>query len=262
MDKTLGCKVIKIEENIKSDFDELLVCEYPLTIFLNKKKIATLLCSPENLKALALGFLRTEGLITKAEDVTCFKLDEERGIVEVQTDEKDISNEKFYSKKVDLKSIECNSDSNASNFFDSINCEPVDSNMLLPFEKVYEFVEKNLTYSEVFRTTGGVHCVALCDTEDIMVICEDVARHNALDKVIGQSLMKNISLKDKIIVLSGRVSLEMILKAAKMQIPIVISKSAPTSLSLALAKKLNITLVGFVRGKKMNIYANEQRIKY
>ncbi|MBC2582334.1 formate dehydrogenase accessory sulfurtransferase FdhD [Clostridium sp. DJ247] len=262
MDKTLECKVIKIEENIKSDFDELLVCEYPLTIYLNKKKIATLLCSPENLKELTLGFLRTERLIANVEEVIYFNLDEAKGIAEVETESKIVSAEKFHSKKVKLENIHGSDGSSLSNFFDSINCDSVDSNMVLPYEKAYEFMEKNLTYSEVFRKTGGVHCVALCDTNDILVICEDVARHNALDKVIGRSLMKNIFLKDKIIILSGRVSLEMILKAAKLQIPIIISKSAPTSLSVALAKKLNITLVGFVRGRKMNIYANEQRIKY
>jgi formate dehydrogenase family accessory protein FdhD len=261
MDKTLECKVIKIEEDIKSDFNELLACEYPLTIFLNRRKIATLLCSPENLKELALGFLRTEQFITKTEDIKDFKLDELQGIAEIKTVGKDILAKKFYSKKIYLKNIKYDNNS-YSNLFDSINCETVDSNMVLPFEKVYEFMENNLNYSEVYRKTGAVHSVALCDTENIIVICEDVGRHNALDKVIGQSLIKNIFLKDKVIILSGRVSLEMILKAAKMQIPIIISKSAPTSLSVALAKKLNITLVGFVRGRKMTIYANEQRIKY
>ena len=121
---------------------------------------------------------------------------------------------------------------------------------------------KNLDYSNVFKETGGVHCVALCDRENILVINEDVARHNALDKVIGESLEKEIYLKDKIVILSGRVSLEMILKCAKLNIPIIISKSAPTSLSVALAKMLNITLVGFVRGNKMNIYSGDERIDY
>lgn len=261
MDKTLKCKVIKIEENIKSNRNELLVCEYPLTIFLNQKKIATLFCSPENLKELTLGFLITERLIREIEDVINFNLDEKRGIAEVEIYKNVISTEKFYCKKVSLQNLD-NNYSSISNFFDSINCKPVESNIDLYFEKVYEFMEKNLDYSDVFKETAGAHSVALCDTEDILLICEDVARHNALDKVIGKSIMKNIFLKDKVIVISGRVSLEMILKAAKVQIPIVISKSAPTSLSVALAQKLNITLVGFVRGKKMRIYANEQRIKY
>jgi formate dehydrogenase family accessory protein FdhD len=260
MDKTLECKVIKIEEDIKSEFNVLVACEYHLIIFLNKRKIATLLCSPENLKELTLGFLRSQQLITKAEDIKYFKLDEVQGIAEVETVDKYISPEKFYSKKVYLEDIEGDINSYSS-FIESLNCEPVDSNIVLPYEKVYEFMEKNLNYSEVHKKTGGVHSVALCDTENIMAICEDVARHNALDKVIGKSLMENIFLKDKIVILSSRVSLEMILKVARMQIPIIISKSAPTSLSIVLAKKLNITLVGLVKDRKMNIYANEDRIK-
>lgn len=260
MDKTLECKIIKIEEDLREESDTLLVCEYPLTIFLNKRKIATLLCTPENLKALVLGFLRTQQFITKIEEIKEFKLDEVHGIAEVETVDKNIHTEKFYSKKVYLKNLEGDKE-NYSSFFDALNCEPVDSNMILSFEKVYEFMERTLAQTDVFRKAGGLHCVGLCNGENVMTICEDIGRHNALDKIIGQSLMNNIFLKDKIITLSARVSLEMILKAAKMQIPIVISKSSPTSLSVELAKKLNITLIGFVRGKKMNIYANEDRIK-
>ncbi|MDP4146806.1 MAG: formate dehydrogenase accessory sulfurtransferase FdhD [Bacillota bacterium] len=262
MDKTLGCKVVKIEQGEVSPADELLVYEYPLTIFLNGKKLATLLCSPEKLKELTLGFLRTERLIASLKDVESIKLDEVKGIVEVETVNKDTARESFYSKKVDLDSLKNIETSGFDDFLDSVNCEPVESNTKVTVDKIFEFMRTNLNYSEVFKNTGGVHCVAMCDTEEIKVIAEDVARHNALDKVIGESLIKNIFLKDKIIILSGRVSLEMILKAAKLQIPIIISKSAPTSLSVALAKKLNITLVGFVRGEKMNIYANKERVQY
>lgn len=262
MDKTLKCKVTKIEENVKSDVNEFLVCEYPLTIFLNKRKIATLFCSPENLRELTLGFLMTEQFITRIEDIIKFDLDEKSGIAEIEIDKSVISTENFHCRKVKLQNLDSDNCSNISNFFDSINCKPVESKVVLSFEKVYEFMKENLDYSEVFKKTSGAHSVAICDEKKIIVICEDVARHNALDKVIGKSIIKSISLKDKVIVISGRVSLEMILKAAKMQIPIVIAKSAPTSLSVALAKKLNITLVGFVRGRTMNIYANEQRIKY
>ena len=148
------------------------------------------------------------------------------------------------------------------NFLESLNCKPVESNAEIHIDKMFEFMKINLDYSEVFKNTGGVHCVALCDENEILVVYEDVARHNALDKVIGESLMKNIFLKDKSVILSGRVSLEMSLKAAKLEIPIIISKSAPTSLSVALAKRLNITLVGFVRGNKMNIYTNGYRVKH
>lgn len=261
MEKTLECKVFKIEDGIcKADVDELLVREYPLTIFLNGKKLATLLCSPENLKALSVGFLRTEGLINTSEDIISFNLNEEKGIAEVETKNKDAARESFFSKKIDLESIKDQSIDGIDNFLDSLNCKPVESDAKMHTEKIFEFMRTNLDYSDVFKNTGGVHCVALCDSNEMLVVYEDVARHNALDKVIGESLMKGIFLKDKAVILSGRVSLEMILKAAKLEIPIIISKSAPTSLSVALAKRLNITLVGFVRGNKMNIYANGYRI--
>ena len=265
MDKILECKVIKIEDKkILQNFDEVIVREYPLTIILNGKKLATLLCSPKKLKELAIGFLRTERLIDSLEDIKDIKLDENLGIIYIETLNKDVERENFYSKKTNLNSIEDSKNTSlaASNFLTSVNCKKVISDLKLDINKIFEFMKKNLDYSNVFKKTGGVHCVALCDRENILVINEDVARHNALDKVIGESLEKNIYLKDKIVILSGRVSLEMILKCAKLNIPIIISKSAPTSLSVSLAKMLNITLVGFVRGNKMNIYSGEERINY
>ncbi|MDO4535262.1 MAG: formate dehydrogenase accessory sulfurtransferase FdhD [Clostridium perfringens] len=265
MDKILQCKVIKIEDKkVLKDFNEVIVREYPLTIILNKKRLATLLCSPKKLKELAIGFLTTERLIKSIEDIECIDLNEDLGTIYIETLNKDVERENFYSKKVDLNSVENFKDTSlaASNFLAAVNCEKVSSNLKLDIDRIFEFMKKNLDYSNVFKETGGVHCVALCNKEDILVINEDVARHNALDKVIGEALEKDIYLKDKIVILSGRVSLEMILKCAKLNIPIIISKSAPTSLSVSLAKMLNITLVGFVRGNKMNIYSGEERINY
>lgn len=255
MNKTQEYKIYKIEEGKKSEVDELLVREYPLTIVLNEKKLATLLCSPENLKTLAIGFLRTEGLIKSIDDISSINLNEEKGIVCITTQNK-ASEEQFFSKKIDLKSIKSRNDTGTQNFLKSLNCKPVESNTTISVPKIFEFMRKDLDYSEVFKKTGGVHCVALCSNKDMLIVYEDVARHNALDKVIGDAIFKGIYLRDKIVILSGRVSLEMILKAAKLEIPIIISKSAPTSLSVALANKLNITLVGFVQGEPQSIDNN------
>ena len=118
----MECKVFKIEEGIgKVDVDELLVREYPLSIFLNEKKLATLLCSPENLKALTVGFLRTEGLISSSADIVSFNLNEEKGIAEVETKNKDIARESFFSKKIDLESIKEQAIDGIENFLDSLN---------------------------------------------------------------------------------------------------------------------------------------------
>lgn len=262
MKQTTACKISKIEDYNRIDnLEDIIVREYPLSIFLNGKKLATLLCSPENLKALVTGFLRTEGMINKAEDMISFKLEEDKNKAEVETVNKTLDGESFFSKKIDLENIKADSMDDMDNFLESLNCKPVESDSTITVANIFKFMRENLDHSEVFKETGGVHCVALTDSEKILVAREDVARHNALDKVIGEALIKNIFLKDKAVVLSGRVSLEMILKAAKLEIPIIISKSAPTSLSVALAKRLNLTLVGFVRKNKMNIYTGGYRVK-
>ena len=247
MKKVLNKDILKVHENEVSEICELSVCEYPLTLFLNGKNITTFLCTPENIKELCVGFLKTRGLIKEFKDIQSLDLDKDNSVIYVKATINENSN--YFKQKIYL---------NAS---DHIECDSVESDFSLDYEKVYEYMEQNLNSSSVFKETGGVHSVALGDEKELIIICEDVARHNAMDKVIGYALMNGISFQDKAIVVSGRISLEMIAKAIKMQIPIVISKSAPTNLSIELAKKLNITLVGFVRGRRMNIYANHFRIK-
>ena len=100
----------------------------------------------------------------------------------------------------------------------------------------------------------------MCDTESILVFSEDIGRHNAIDKVFGQCLLEDIPTDGRIIITSGRISSEILLKVAKRNIPIIISKSAPTDLGVRLASDLGVTLVGFVRGKRMNVYTNGWRV--
>ena len=119
-----------------------------------------------------------------------------------------------------------------------------------------EFIQR----SEVFKATGGVHSAALCDTKNILVFNEDIGRHNAIDKIFGECLLKDIPTDERLVITSGRVSSEILLKVARRNIPIIISKAAPTDLGVKLANDLGMTLLGFVRGKRINAYANEGRI--
>jgi FdhD protein len=114
--------------------------------------------------------------------------------------------------------------------------------------------------SLIFRTTGGVHSAALCNNREIMLFSEDIGRHNAIDKIFGQCFEKGIHVDDYIVLTSGRVSSEIIIKIARRKVPILISKSAPTSSGVKLADELGITLVGFVRGSRMNVYTHNWRI--
>ena len=114
--------------------------------------------------------------------------------------------------------------------------------------------------STIFQDTGGVHNAALCDKNGMVVARTDIGRHNALDKIYGYCLKHSISIEDKVIVFSGRISSEILIKVAKIKCGIVLSKSAPTELSLRLAEELGITTVGFIRNKSLNIYTNPERI--
>jgi FdhD protein len=114
----------------------------------------------------------------------------------------------------------------------------------------------------LYRTSRGVHTSALSDGEQLLVQAEDVGRHNTLDKIRGACMLDGISTHDRILISSGRISSEMIVKARKMEAPIVISRTSPTVMSIQLAKSWNMTLIGYVRGRQMRIYAGAERVVF
>ena len=129
-------------------------------------------------------------------------------------------------------------------------------------ERIYDLMDRLFDESTLHAETGGVHNAALSSfDEEFYAFRKDIGRHNAADKLIGHCLVNGLELKDKILVFSGRISSEIIKKVARAQIPMILSVSAPTDLAIKIAKNLNITLVGFVRGKKMNIYNDCGRIE-
>lgn len=115
--------------------------------------------------------------------------------------------------------------------------------------------------ASTFQATGGVHNAALCDRDRLIISRMDIGRHNALDKIYGYCLRNNIAIGEKIIVFSGRISSEILLKVAKIGCEVVLSKSAPTELALQLAEELRITTVGFIRNQSMNFYSCPERIE-
>ncbi len=138
--------------------------------------------------------------------------------------------------------------------------QKVESQLEMSAHEVFTLVGEFQHRSWTYRATGGVHSAALCDTKNILLFSEDIGRHNAIDKIFGECVLKDIPTDDRIIITSGRISSEILLKVAKRNIPILISKSAPTDLGVKLANDLGVTLLGFVRGKRINAYTNNWRI--
>jgi FdhD protein len=127
-------------------------------------------------------------------------------------------------------------------------------------ERIFMLMKEFQKLAMVYKRTGGVHCAGISDGEKIISFHEDIGRHNAFDKVVGECLAKGISMARKIILSSGRISSEIVLKSAVVGIPVIVSRAAPTTYAIKLAKLYSITIVGFARGRRMNIYSHTRRI--
>lgn len=251
--------IIRIKDRGVLKEEDTVVIEYPFTIFLNDEEIITLLCSPNSLKELTIGFLHSEGLIDSISDIEKIILDKEKGIAYVYSKNTNRLNKKFHGKRTITSG--CGKGTVFYNVVDSFNSKKIEDKIDITIKQIMDLIKEFNKSSQLFLDTGGVHSCALCDINKIIIFKEDIERHNALDKVLGKALLEDIDFKDKIILTSGRISSEILIKVAKRQIPVIVSRSAPTSLSIDIAKELNIILIGFARGKRMNIYSNFPTLK-
>jgi len=250
--------ISRLTEAGKSSANDVVVREFPLTIVVNNQELVTLLCSPKNLDYLAVGFLSSEGLLKNKDDIKKITIDDRRGAVRVETEAENKQAGELLFKR--LITSGCGRGASFYSAADVGRQVKVESQVRISPLEVFELVSEFQHRSQIFRTTGGVHSAALCDAKNILVFSEDIGRHNAIDKIFGECILNDIPTGDRIIVTSGRVSSEILLKAANRNIPLLISKSAPTDLGVRLANDLGVTLIGFVRGKRMNVYSNDWRV--
>ncbi len=250
--------VLRLTEDSRESIEDIVVREFPITIILNNEELVTMLCSPNNLDFLAIGFLFSEGLLESRDEIKNVLVDENRGIVRVNTkEEKDFDNEFLFKRMI---TSGCGRGASFYHAADAENREQIKSDTQISTREVLTLMKEFQQKSEIFRETGGVHSAALCDTTNILVFMEDIGRHNAIDKIFGKCTIEDIPTEGRIVVTSGRVSSEILLKVSRRNIPIIISKSAPTNLGVSLANERGMTLLGFARGKRVNVYTNDWRI--
>ncbi len=226
-------KIIKVKENTIEYIEDYIIEEITLTIMVNDKELISLLSSPNDIEDLLRGHLFTSNLINKIDDIKEIIIDKNKWIANIYLRENIIiesNNSKIY---IDLR---------VQNIF------------------IYKLMEDFQNKSQAFLKTGGTHSAAIADNKGILIFKEDISRYNTIDKIIGNSLSKNINFTNKILLTSGRISSKIFLKIQKCNIPIIISRSAPTNQTIKLAKDMNITLIGFARGKSLNIYTCAERI--
>jgi len=242
----------------KRHTDDLVTRELPLTIILNNRELVSLLCSPTEQKYLAVGFLSSEGIVKDKDDINSITVDNQRGVVRVEVKEDKKSANELISKHFITSGC-----GRGTSFYNVVNVQgqtKVESQTVMSALEILSLVKEFQQYSQIYRATGGVHSAALCNTKRILAFTEDIGRHNAIDKIFGRCLLEGMPTEDHIIITSGRITSEILLKVFRRNIPIIVSKSAPTDMGIRLASDLGITLVGFVRGKRMNVYTNDWRI--
>jgi FdhD protein len=224
--------------------------EIALTIYVNRQELVTILCTPTKLNCLVLGFLYSEGIISGIGDVTIMHVCDEEFEVYVR-----LSNPEY---KLPTKRTLTSGCGGGAIF--KTQGQRVDSDLVVTPMEVLSLMKQLQEQIELHRLSGGVHTSALSDTKNLLVVTEDIGRHNTLDKIQGECLLRGLSTRDRLVLTTGRVSSEMLLKAAKMQAPIVVSRHSPTGSAVLLARDLGITLVGYARGSRLSVYSRPERL--
>lgn len=246
-------KICIFKDGEKIEKEDSIIVEKPINLYINNYYYATLMCLPQNLKELSVGFIKTDGVIEKFDEIESISVLNEGVYINLADKNREIK------RKESALTSGCGRGSVHISLIQSENLKKVESNKKFLAGELLKSVNTFNKESRLFLETGGVHSAALCD-DDIIVRMDDIGRHNAVDKVIGYSLEMRIEFNDKYIITSGRISSDMVIKASRINLPLIVSHSAPTSLAVDLAKMCNITLIGFARGNRLNVYTGFERI--
>lgn len=224
--------------------------EMALTIFINGQEIATILCTPTKLTHLILGFLYSEGIIANPNEVASLRVCEDEPIADVR-----LTKTKYTPPTKRTLTSGC-----GSGVSFETKASRVDSDLAVTPEEVLSLMKQLYQQQNLFQLGGGIHSSALCNRKQILVLAEDIGRHNTLDKIMGECLMRGLPTQDSILLTTGRISSEMLLKAARMQTPIVVSRGSPTERAITLGNELGITVIGYARGGRLSVFSCEERL--
>ena len=241
--------------------DEVAV-EKPLYLFVNTAFWATILCSPTNLKELAVGHLLSEGILKSTGEIDEVLLKEEENICRVKMKANVKVEDRVKRSRLHARVIPSACGSGSPHQYTG-KIPKVKSGLTVKAQTIFDSVNQLNFKAAGFRKTGGLHVAAIYNPEGSSIaLAEDVGRHNAVDKVIGKSALKRANFGKCFVALSGRMSGDVVFKAANMGLPIVASLAAALSSGIDVAESANVTLAGFVRGKRINIYTSPERIVF
>jgi FdhD protein len=234
--------------------DAETIVETPVSLTVNGEVWLTFMCTPVNLEAMSVGFLYNEGIIERMDEVEDVRVCEHGDNVDVWL------NRSVQQPQSWRRTSGCTGGVTAVDALARVDVSFNGDQPQFPPEAIGHLVEMLFASQELYRETGGVHTSALSDGEKIVFVAEDIGRHNTMDKIAGLCLMNNTWPETRILITTGRISSEMLQKAARLSAPILISRTSPSSLSIEMAERYGITLIGYARTHRFNVYSNAQRV--
>lgn len=239
--------------------DSDIAGEFPLTLYVDKREIVTLMTLGREPELLTLGYLKNQGLITEIEQIQAVQVDWETDAVAVTTS----SDQSGWDEKLEKRTVTtgCGQGTVFGDILEQLE------NINLPRPKVrqsklYELLKNLNEHNEVYKNAGAVHGCALCQGSQILSFVEDVGRHNAVDAIAGKMWLEGISGADKFFYTTGRLTSEMVIKVALMGIPLLLSRSGITRMGLELAQQVGVTMLARAKGKHFMVYNGAEHIEF
>jgi FdhD protein len=229
-----------------------IVREQPLTVYVNGQKFITLLSTPRKLDALVVGYLWLEKIIGSIDEIRRLAVFEVDGRAEIDlVHEVELPQERILTSgcgggitfRIDPRVI-----------------PRIESSLRVEPSRLFERMKELYQLAVGYRASRGIHGAALADSERLLFMAEDVGRHNAVDKVCGEALLQGVDTRDRVLLSTGRVSSEMLLKGARMGTPVVVSRTSPTEMAISIAEQLGVTVVGYLRHDAFNVYAGGEHL--
>ncbi|MFQ5924166.1 MAG: formate dehydrogenase accessory sulfurtransferase FdhD, partial [Anaerolineales bacterium] len=254
-----------------------VIGETRCSLYVNRQEIVAFSCTPQQLHLLALGFLRSEGLIAGMRDISMLRVYEaidrvywyvpalgldQRLTMRICPESVGVVDVRLHRPIAMPTRRVLTSGCGGGITFDDLSASqlPVYSSVRVTAGQILDLMRLLTERASLYRTCRGVHTSLFSNYNGVVVVAEDIGRHNTLDKIQGACLKQGLETRDGILVSTGRVSSEMITKAARMMVPVVVSRSSPTALSCRLALEWGITLIGYARGRRMTVYTGGERV--
>lgn len=230
------------------------IVETPVSLTVNGEAWITFMCTPIELEAMAVGFLYNEGVINGMSEIAEVRACDHGDNVDVWL------NRAAAQPKSWRRTSGCTGGVTAVDLLAHPDIVFSTNSPMIGPETVGQLVDMLFDSQDLYRETGGVHTSALSDGQRILLSAEDIGRHNTLDKIAGLCLMRDVWPATRVLLTTGRISSEMLQKAARLRAPILISRTSPSSLSIEMAERYGITLIGYARRQRFNVYSHARRV--